>query len=358
MSALLLGLLGAVNVPPASGATATEQNEEFDIWCWVNSARLERGLVPLPMGTLLRNNVARPWSSTIASRGALVHRSSTDLLRSTQAAVAGTDYAGENIGYAQNARQLFDTWMGSTVHRNNILSSRWEYIGVGMTSPSRRWGVQNFASTNRTDITTVYPTGQRFIDVCDSNVFFNDINWMYDQGISTGTVYPRYKIFRSLTTTSRSAMAAFIYRAVTPGNGTDAPPCTTIPYPYSDVGRNPFSDEICWMYQQGINDGPAGPTAPRATFLPDQVVSRARMADWLFRASDRDCDAGETAPEDCYEPPRTATFYDVPTTHPQFAAIEWASAAGVTNGYEDGSFQPGGSITRQAIAAMLHRYVD
>jgi hypothetical protein len=303
------------------------------------------------MGTLLRNNVARPWSRTIASRGRLDHR--TDLFAATSRAVAGADYAGENIGYSYSGysvRSLFNAWMNSSTHRNNILSSRWEYIGVGLThAGTRRWGVQNFASTSRTDVTAIYPPGQRFIDVCDSNVFFNDINWMYDQGISTGTVYPRYKLFRSLTTTSRSAMAAFLWRAVNPGTSTAPPPCNTTPYPYSDVGRNPFANEICWMYENGINDGPG-------TFQPAQVVSRARLAEWLFRAKDRDCDAGEDPPEDCYQPPTNPTFRDVPVSHPQFAAVEWASAAGITNGYSDGTFRPSGSITRQAIAAMLHRY--
>lgn len=353
--ATLLGVALLVAVPqPAHGQahSSAEQADEWSLWCWVNRERISRGLHPLPMGTLLRDDVARPWSRTLASRGTLSHRS--DLWAATTRAVAGTDHAGENVGYSwsgYSVRNLYDAWMRSSGHRANILSSRWEYIGIGVRhTSSNRWGVQNFASTNRTDVTVVYPSGQQFIDVCSTSPFFGNINWMARAGVSTGTVHPRYRLYRPTTNVSRSALSAFIYRAVTPGTSTAPPTCSTSPHPFPDASRNQFAAEICWMYEQGINDGPG-------SFHPDQAAARARMADWLFRAAGRHCGPGQTPPQDCYQPPRTPTFSDVGPNHPQHAAIEWAAAAGITTGYPDGTFQPNRLITREAIAAMLHRYV-
>lgn len=53
--------------------------------------------------------------------------------------------------------------------------------------------------------------------------------------------------------------------------------------------------------------------------------------------------------------PLTATFSDVPTTHPFFQEIEALAASGITTGYPDGTFRPSNYITRQAMAAFLAR---
>ncbi|OWY63393.1 hypothetical protein B7486_53370, partial [cyanobacterium TDX16] len=56
--------------------------------------------------------------------------------------------------------------------------------------------------------------------------------------------------------------------------------------------------------------------------------------------------------------PPAATFDDVSPTHPFFAAIEWAAAEGLVTGYDDGTFRPGAIVTRRAAAAFLHRLLD
>jgi hypothetical protein len=105
----------------------------------------------------------------------------------------------------------------------------------------------------------------------------------------------------------------------------------------------------------GTEEGTLNP----GPFNPSQSASRARMAEWLYKASNRGCDDPQNpTPNQCYSPPTSATFRDVPTSYRYFEAIEWARAAGITNGYDDGTFRPDGLITRQAMAAMFHRYVD
>jgi uncharacterized protein YkwD len=352
---VLLGALAVLTAPAGAHdphtTTTAEAGLEWDVWCLVNQTRLRSGRVPLPMNANLRNNVARPWAINMAHSGNMVHRG--DFLAQTQRNVPGTNGAGENIGYDQSATALFNAWMNSPPHRANILNTSYEYIGIGIdlnrTNFLQHWGVQNFASTTAV-IEPVYPVGQRFIDVCDSNTFFSDIGWMYDAGITTGTVYPRYRIYNSTGTVSRSALAAFLYRTVTPGTGTAAPACTVDPYPYNDVGNHQFRNEICWLRSSGIDqDDSPGQDEP---FSPSQPASRARMADWLFRAAD----INGIGNADGFQPPAVPTFSDVPRTSPYYEAIEWAAASRITNGYPDGTFQPSGSITRQAMAAMFHRF--
>ncbi len=51
--------------------------------------------------------------------------------------------------------------------------------------------------------------------------------------------------------------------------------------------------------------------------------------------------------------PATATFTDVPTTHPFFKFVEALHAAGITNGYPDGRFGVNDPITRGQMAVFL-----
>lgn len=53
----------------------------------------------------------------------------------------------------------------------------------------------------------------------------------------------------------------------------------------------------------------------------------------------------------------TTSFTDVPVDHPFVEQIQWLVGAGLTEGYADGSFQPNASMSRQAMAAFLARWL-
>lgn len=53
---------------------------------------------------------------------------------------------------------------------------------------------------------------------------------------------------------------------------------------------------------------------------------------------------------------RRAVFTDVPVAHPFHGEIAWLAATGVTTGHADGSFGTGRAVSRAAMAAFLHRY--
>jgi hypothetical protein len=70
------------------------------------------------------------------------------------------------------------------------------------------------------------------------------------------------------------------------------------------------------------------------------------MAAFLYRLS----------MEPAFTPPFPPTFSDVGTSHPFRLEIEWLVDNAVTGGFPDGTYKPGASVTRQSMAAFLHRY--
>jgi hypothetical protein len=83
---------------------------------------------------------------------------------------------------------------------------------------------------------------------------------------------------------------------------------------------------------------------PDGTFRPTLPVTREGLAAFLHRA------AG--APAGPFPDPG---FVDVPLGHPFHTEIAWMVATGLTNGFDDGSFRPGHTVTRQETAAFLAR---
>ena len=87
----------------------------------------------------------------------------------------------------------------------------------------------------------------------------------------------------------------------------------------------------------GNTDGSFGATAP---------LTRAQAALYLARLFDLDLS----------NPPATASFTDVPTSHFAYAAVEAVRAAGITSGCGDGTtFCPTDDVTRAQIATFLAR---
>jgi hypothetical protein len=103
--------------------------------------------------------------------------------------------------------------------------------------------------------------------------------------------------------------------------------------------EHPFAAPIEAVAAAGIAQGYAD-----TWFHPTDPVSRQAMAAFLQRTVDGTIPA-----------PGPPTFADVPLDNPFFGEVEWATAAGIAQGYPDGTFRPAEVVTRQAIAAFLHR---
>jgi hypothetical protein len=82
-------------------------------------------------------------------------------------------------------------------------------------------------------------------------------------------------------------------------------------------------------------------------FAGSAGLTRGMLADALYRASGGEKPDLGTVP---------AAFDDVAADSRYAAAVAWASSAGIVTGFGDGTFRPDAGITREEIAAMLHRH--
>jgi len=116
---------------------------------------------------------------------------------------------------------------------------------------------------------------------------------------------------------------------------------------FTDVPPDhPFVTEIVWMSESGISTG-----YDDGSFRPTVAVSRQAMASFLHRM------AGEPATT-LSEP----FFADVPASHPFYDAIQWMAESGLSLGVPQGAgkplYKPADVVSRQAMAAFLHRYAE
>jgi subtilisin-like proprotein convertase family protein len=116
----------------------------------------------------------------------------------------------------------------------------------------------------------------------------------------------------------------------------NAPPFTDVP------ATHPFCREIQWVKDEGVASGFGD-----GTYKPSTAVTRQAMSAFMARL------AGAMLPA-CSSPP----FSDVPTNHPFCKEIKWMKDEGISTGFQDGTYQPGAAVTRQAMSAFLARLAD
>ncbi|PFG20056.1 S-layer homology domain-containing protein [Serinibacter salmoneus] len=186
--------------------------------------------------------------------------------------------------------------------------------------------------------------GSPFVDVSVENMFFTEIAWLAEQGISTGWSTPQGQEYRPLQPIARDAMAAFLYRMAEVEDYT--PPTTS---PFADVATsNQFYTEIAWLAEQGISTGWSTPQGQE--YRPLQPIARDAMAAFLYRMAEV---------ED-YTPPTTSPFADVATGNQFYTEIAWMQTTGISTGWEGNNgtslYRPLTDVARDAMAAFLYRY--
>ena len=111
-------------VAPSARATWTPR---LDMLRWMNSARSNHGAVVLDRGWRLRL-LADDHSRQMARAGQIFH---TVSLGAKLTSVSWR-VAGENVGAGGSMRTLFDAFMKSDVHRDNILRHGFRRVGIGV----------------------------------------------------------------------------------------------------------------------------------------------------------------------------------------------------------------------------------
>ena len=177
------------------------------------------------------------------------------------------------------------------------------------------------------DLMVLPPSG--FYDVPSSNLFVGDITWLATSGITKGCNSAGDE-FCPGQTVSRGQMAAFLVRAL---GYTDAA------ISFSDDDGSIFEESIERLATAGVTFGCNPPISDK--FCPDSEVTRGQMAAFLARALKL--------------PPASKDFFIDDTGSVFEDAINQIAQAGITRGTGPDTFSPGSSVTRQQMAAFLHR---
>lgn len=117
------------------------------------------------------------------------------------------------------------------------------------------------------------------------------------------------------------------------------PPTDPKPTSFDDVKENDwFSDSVKYCVGKGLMNGVA-----EGRFAPDDTTTRAMIVTILWRMEGSPAASG-------------TKFADVEAGSWSAQAITWAATNGIVTGYDETSFGPEDSITREQLAAIFCRY--
>jgi flavodoxin len=100
-----------------------------------------------------------------------------------------------------------------------------------------------------------------------------------------------------------------------------------------------YADAVAYVKEHGLMNGISD-----TAFSPGETTSRGMIAAILYRVAGSPDFTGGTA------------FPDVADTAYYAAAIRWASANNIVDGYDNGNFGPDDPMTREQFATILWRY--
>lgn len=201
---------------------------------------------------------------------------------------------------------------------------------VGSGSLAAASPVGEPASSDVYDVGPFGPSG--FGDVPEGTYYTEGVGFLKANGITTGTSATTYSPDSELT---RGQMVTFLFRLA-------GSQWTASEEPFDDVwGGTFFYEPVKWAYDREITTGTSA-----HTFGPNDVVSRAQMAVFLWRL------AGEPAVEADHG------FTDVVVGSYYEAAVRWLKSSGITTGTSETTFSPDDPVTRAQLAAFVFRLVD
>jgi hypothetical protein len=166
----------------------------------------------------------------------------------------------------------------------------------------------------------------RFSDI-GSSPFIADILWIAEAGITNGCGNGQYCPSATVT---RDQMASFIARGL-------GLPAATADYFPDDAGI--FEADINRLAQAGITNG-----CGNGLYCPGQAVTRDQMASFIARALSL--------------PAATTDYFSDDAGSIHEGNINRLAAAGISNGCAGGVYCPLDPVTREQMAAFLHRALD
>ena len=336
---------------PVAAAAVTVQELRDGGWTDIGSAAVTAGAasyaVAPVVGTTYR---VRNWDTSAVSEPFTVFVAEVKAAFTGSTTVMPGGTSTISVTYSKDGRPV----AAATVTVQRLVWGEWtdadpvtitngtgtHTLAPGLETTTYR--IRNWNSSTISEPFTLTVIAPTFIDVGMDNPLRLSIEWLAIKGITTG--YPD-GTFRPAHAVNRDAMAAFLYRLA--GRPAHTAPATS---PFADLTpASPFYTEITWLAEQGITTGTRLPDGS-AVFRPPEPVSREAMAAFLYRY------AGQPA----FEAPAESAFTDVRSDNRFAREIAWLADRGITTGTRlaDGTvvFEPTVAVSRQAMAAFLHRY--
>jgi len=166
-----------------------------------------------------------------------------------------------------------------------------------------------------------------FSDVAATDYWAEPVQWMVDNGITTGT---GEGCFSPEATVTRGQAAAFMWRM-------EGEPAPTDSHAFVDIQVAWQGDAVSWMVEQGITTG----TTP-SRYSPDAPLTRGQLAALLHRLADEPSAAGHPFSD------VTAAWQQIP--------IAWMIDDGITTGVTPTTFAPDVAVSRGQLATFFWRY--
>lgn len=175
-----------------------------------------------------------------------------------------------------------------------------------------------------------------FTDVSTSDWFYDDVAFVYENGLFSGTDSRSFSPNASMT---RAMLVTVLYRL-------EGEPTVTGRSSFTDVRSGAYYEKaVIWAAANGIVTG-TGSTS----FSPDAKVTREQLAAILYRyAQYRKLDTDASAKLNSFTDADSVSAY-------ASEALGWAVSEGLING-ASGKLMPKGDATRAQVAAILHRFV-
>ena len=175
-----------------------------------------------------------------------------------------------------------------------------------------------------------------FTDVRESDWFYDDVVFAYENGLFSGTSDTTFSPNTSMT---RAMLVTVLYRL-------EGQPTVNGRSGFSDVTFNSYyEDAVTWAADNGIVNGISA-----STFSPNANVTREQMAAILYRyAQYKKYNTAASSSLNSFSDHASVSGYAV-------TPLQWAVAEKLING-SAGKLMPTGNATRAQVAAILHRFV-
>lgn len=176
-----------------------------------------------------------------------------------------------------------------------------------------------------------------FMDVNESDWYYNDVKYVQENKLMTGTSKTE---FSPSGATTRGMIVTILWRVegepVVEGKD------------FEDVSPDAwYSKAVAWASNNQIVSGYS-----ETAFGPNDTATREQLTTIMYRyASYKKCDLSKKAELDKYEDKEQISEYAV-------ESIEWANANGIISGTSETTISPKDNVQRCQVAAILKRFCE